>query len=160
MKGIKLIVLFIVLNSVVSCNKKMNEKPNIFDLVEKSETKVSDLESKLEKFDSNIDVSFSTLIKCNMPFKLVEGYELILYFNNEMVYVQSIDNRIKIPNSFKDGDMINVSIALIDNENIYKLNNKYTFILSKEIKYYYLSFLPFNDSVDNFIVIPSNQQIS
>ncbi|WP_299101954.1 hypothetical protein [uncultured Winogradskyella sp.] len=160
MKTIKLIICIVLLNTLFGCNNRNDgiEISDYYKIFESRDNFYKKKEKEFEGFKVN-NSSISSLIKCNMPFSSANKYELAILFNNKLVYLESESDNIRVPESLKEGDIINVSVLFISDESVYKLINKYTFSLKKDIKYYYLTFLP-DGSTDQFIMIPSSEYIS
>ena len=163
MKKIKFLLMLVILNTSFSCNEKSNKKldiSNFFEIYEEKDSYVKGNKSSFESFKNKTNVNYANLIRCNMPFDLGKDFNMIIHFNEHIVFNGDIDERIKIPNSLNDGEIVNVSITFITDKNVYRISNKNTFLLSTDIKYYYLSFYPFNDSTDRFLLIPSSEYIA
>lgn len=95
------------------------------------------------------------LIIFNQPFNLPDDYEMVILFNNKLVYKYS-ENKLKIPSILKDKDNISTKIVIISKGNCYAFENKEVFLYSPNDTFYYLSFYPTNKNEVPYSIIPSS----
>ena len=88
-----------------------------------------------------------------MPFKLSDKTKVIIIFNYKIVY-ESTSKKLKL-NNFEDKEIIHPIVVIEDENVVYQLDTKQSFLFSSKDMVYYLSFYPSNSNEDKFSIIPS-----
>jgi hypothetical protein len=111
---------------------------------------------KIKEYNKSVK-SNQELIILNFPFETNDKYDVLVYWDNELIYQKSLGklkkltiptNRFTIP-----------TISIISNSKVYHLGTKGGFDADTSAKYYYLVFCPTNDKDYMFDIIPSNSTL-
>jgi hypothetical protein len=143
---------------VLLCCKQREEFLNIEDYSIKFPSNYIDkIKTMSIEYEKSVDDK-RKLILFNQPFKLSDDYELIILFNDKIVYKYST-NKLKIPTLLQNNENISTMIIIINKGNCYAFESKEVFLYSSNDTFYYLSFYPTNKNEVPYSIIPSTTLI-
>lgn len=134
--------------SIISLNA-FNEFAEDITTFQKTHTQI--LKTYNESITSN-----QKLIVLNYPFESNPNYDILVYWDDTLVYQKSKGKLIEFK---QDRDFTHIKVDIINDSKVYHFNTKGGFRFDKNVQFFYLVFCPTNDEEYMFNIIPSNSEM-
>lgn len=156
----KLIILGIFILFISCSEKSVREQSTIslknFDeFSEELSNFQKSQNQRIKEYNESI-ASKQQFIVLNYPFESNENYDILVYWNDKLVYQKSNGKLIEFQ---PKNNFTHIRVCIINDSRVYHFNTKGGFDVDSNVRYYYLVFCPTNDKDYMFNIIPSNSTV-